>query len=156
MLPGFAFVAFGALASLKWIKCGQNEIAPCFLVTDECIQTTDEDSVRVNELLKHAVIVDFGSRMVMWKKRVKAYRDLSPTGNAEAAVRFVQSMLEWAHQVPGAVFILLPFDIEQEHDQSGFVTTIQQRLRAETAGAAPIRNLLDFKIQLPSEDSSGG
>jgi hypothetical protein len=154
MLPGVAFIAFGALASLKWIKCGQTEMAPCFLVTDECIQNTD-DSAQVNELLKHAVIVDFGSRLVMWKKRVKAYRDLSPTGNSEAAVRFVQSMLEWAHQVPGASLILLPFDIQQENDPNGFITTIQQRFRAETAGAEPIRSLSDVKVQVPADDSEG-
>eukprot|EP00980_Cylindrotheca_fusiformis_P008121 scaffold1727_cov133-Cylindrotheca_fusiformis.AAC.24 len=152
MIPGVAFVAFGALASLKWIKCGPSSVTPCLLVTDECIETTDDDLPQIRDLLQYVVIVDFGSRMARWKRQVKAYRDLSPTGNAEAAVRYVQSMLEWAHQVPDAVLILLPFDIHQESDPNGFVTAIEQRFRAETAGAEPIKSLLDYKVQVSTDD----
>ena len=152
VLPGIAFVAFSALASLKIFKCGPDEQAVCFQVTDACIQdaiallnhhATNENDKHNNDmeaLLKHAVVVDFGSRMKPLKQKVLAYRDLSPTGNAEAGVRFVQSVLEWAHQVPGAAVILLPMIVDNvvEDDETtssvtGFLTTIQQRFRAETA-----------------------
>ncbi|KAL3934809.1 MAG: hypothetical protein SGBAC_009551 [Bacillariaceae sp.] len=175
VVPGIAFVAFSALASLKLFKCGPDEPAVCFLLTESCIQdaiagladdnhsssnsiTSNEPTTNTEALLKHAVIVDFGSRMKTLKRRVKAYRDLSPTGNAEAAVRFVQSVLEWAHQVPGAAVILLPMIIidneissqeDEESSVSGFLTTIQQRFRAETAGAEPINDLSDLQITIP-------
>mmetsp|Transcript_32346 Transcript_32346/g.78647 ORF Transcript_32346/g.78647 Transcript_32346/m.78647 type:complete len:208 (+) Transcript_32346:125-748(+) len=166
MLPGIAFVAFSALASLKLFKCGPDEQAACFLLTEACIQDAiaalADDSSNTNKnteaLLKHAVVVDFGSRMKSLKRRVKAYRDLSPTGNAEAGVRFVQSVLEWAHQVPGAAVILLPMiDVldesgscqDEDSSVSGFLTTIQQRFRAETAGAEPIQDLSNLKITIP-------
>jgi len=147
MLPGIAFVAFSALASLKLFKCGPDEQAACFLLTEACIQDAiaalADDSSNTNKnteaLLKHAVVVDFGSRMKSLKRRVKAYRDLSPTGNAEAGVRFVQSVLEWAHQVPGAAVILLPMidvldesgSLDEDSSVSGFFdyhsTTISGR-----------------------------
>mmetsp|Transcript_32347 Transcript_32347/g.78648 ORF Transcript_32347/g.78648 Transcript_32347/m.78648 type:complete len:208 (+) Transcript_32347:125-748(+) len=165
MLPGIAFVAFSALASLKLFKCGPDEQAACFLLTEACIQDAiaalADDSSNTNKnteaLLKHAVVVDFGSRMKSLKRRVKAYRDLSPTGNAEAGVRFVQSVLEWAHQVPGAAVILLPMidvldesgSLDEDSSVSGFLTTIQQRFRAETAGAEPIQDLSNLKITIP-------
>ena len=38
VLPGIAFVAFSALASLKLFKCGPDDQAACFLLTDSCIE----------------------------------------------------------------------------------------------------------------------
>lgn len=174
VLPGIAFVAFSALASLKLFKCGPDDQAACFLLTDSCIEDaialldTSGSNNNMELLLKHAVVVDFGGRMVTLKRRVLAYRDLSPTGNAEAGVRFVQSVLEWAHQVPGAAVILLPNLVDEddsEEDNSsvtGFLTTIQQRFRAETAGAEPIDDLSKLKISIPlaeqlrNQEGAGG
>ncbi|CAJ1951894.1 unnamed protein product [Cylindrotheca closterium] len=162
VLPGIAFVAFSALASLKLFKCGPDEQPACFLLTEACIQDAiaalgngDDADHNTVALLKYAVVVDFGSRMKSLKRNVKAYRDLSPMGNAEAGVRFVQSVLEWAHQVPGAAVILLPLIAEncdstdEDSSVSGFLTTIQQRFRAETAGAEPIQDLSNLKVTIP-------
>ena len=168
VLPGIAFVAFSALASLKLFKCGPDEQPACFLLTDACIQDAiaavgdanhdgNHNANNAEALLKYAVVVDFGSRMKSLKRNVIAYRDLSPTGNPEAGVRFVQSVLEWAHQVPGAAVILLPLIVDNlensSHDEdssvSGFLTTIQQRFRAETAGAEPINDLSNLKVTIP-------
>lgn len=152
MLPGLAFVALSALAAKQWMsRCGQLPPPPCLLISDRCIESSNEQaSEKVDQVLKHAVIVDFGKRMIAWKDRVKCYRDLSPTSDAESAVRFINSLIEWAQQVPGAVLVFFPADIQDESNFSdGFVTTIQQRFRAETGGLKPVDNLLDISIEFP-------
>jgi hypothetical protein len=156
MIPGAAFVVFGAIAAGKWLsKCGAEPLPPCVQISDRCIKISNEQPAEdVDKILKHAVIVDFGQRMLAWKNRAKGYRDLSPTGDADSAVRFVNSLIEWAHSVPGVVLVFLPSDIIQDkgNNSDRFLTTIQQRFRAETGGAKPIQNLLDISIQFPNSE----
>lgn len=151
-MESIAVIGLAALAAGKWLNCGaQREEIPCYLLSQECIQSSPDDNEEMmDEILKHAVIIDFGKQMLHWKKKVKAYRDLSPLGIAKDACLFVNSLLEWAYQVPGACFILVPY-IKEE---SEFSTTLRQRFRAETRGADPILNLKEISIQLPSVQGS--
>ena len=59
-------------------------------------------------ILSRAVIVDYHGRLKQWKHLVCGYHDISPTGDAQIGCQYIQSTLEWAQQIPDALFIFVP------------------------------------------------
>jgi L-threonylcarbamoyladenylate synthase len=103
---------------------------PCFMISRSLIQsistralaastftsslcetstTIDEcDVLRINDVLKKAVIVDFGGTLSLWEHRCLAYRDLSPTGDSAEACTKLFDTLRWSERVPHANQVFVP------------------------------------------------
>jgi L-threonylcarbamoyladenylate synthase len=60
------------------------------------------------ELLSHSVVIDYGGRLVLWKERCLAYRDLSFTNDPAEACASLFETLRWAEQIPEAQRIIFP------------------------------------------------
>ena len=86
---------------------------PCFLYASDEEASGDGDDVNKSvmtavEAKESLVVIDFGGQLMAFKDELcKAYRDMSPTGDAREAARDLFGVLRWAEIIPGAKVVLV-------------------------------------------------
>ena len=103
---------------------------PSYLLSPQCISstTTAQDAV----LLRKAVVIDYGRRLVQWQGTAVAYRDLTPIGDSAQAAQAIFETLRWAEQVPQADCILFPDLTSMARDALSLA--VQDRLNRAASG----------------------
>jgi hypothetical protein len=119
---------------------------PSFLVSETCsARQLDTTTSRRGEpgltVLRQAVVIDFGRRLVAWKDVALAYRDLSPTGDSQRAAQTVFDTLRWAEQVDGAACILFP-QLPSTGGVDALTLAVKDRLTRAASGVV-IKQLQD-------------
>jgi L-threonylcarbamoyladenylate synthase len=103
---------------------------PSFLVTTECADATLNQNDM--DLLKAAVIIDFGGRLASWESNALAYRDLSAAGKSQEAAQSVFETLRWAEQVQGGAQVFFPH--LDENSEDALVLAVKDRLTRAASG----------------------
>ncbi|TDH69952.1 hypothetical protein CCR75_005176 [Bremia lactucae] len=71
-----------------------------------------------NENVSGWVVIDFHGKLVRLKNRVRAYLDLSPTGDVAEASQRIFDSLRWAENVQGVERVIITGVIMEPHEQA--------------------------------------
>jgi L-threonylcarbamoyladenylate synthase len=96
-----------------------------FLVSETCADTVDAG------VLRTAVVIDFGAKLLAWKDVAMAYKDLSATGSSTQAAQVLFDTLRWAESIPGAKQVLFP-DLAESDD--ALLLALKDRLTRAASG----------------------
>ena len=80
---------------------------PCFMISLEKQQSTSV-SDEERETLAKSVVIDYAGKLSHYKQYALAYRDLSPSGDAQRAAANVFETLRWTETVEGAIRVFVP------------------------------------------------
>lgn len=116
---------------------------PAALVTLTEVAGTDD--ARADAHLADCVVVDYGARLLPLADVARAYRDLSPTGDAAEAAAGLFSALRWAENVEGAKNVFVA-DLSGERNAPGLVAGVADRLYRAASG-----NAIDIPRAPPGE-----
>ena len=113
---------------------------PCYMISLDRQQSASEElSNDEKETLSKSVIVDYAGKMLRYKSYALAYRDLSPSGDAQRAAANVFETLRWTECVEGAVRVFVPdlsSEVENKSVREGeaLVLAVKDKLTRAASG----------------------
>lgn len=103
-------------------------------------QTTNKERLLLSEeeleIVKKAVVIDFGGRLKFLQEHALAYRDLSPTGDSDMAASKVFDTLRWSESIDGAQRVYFPeLNVSANDDNDdALVLAVKDRLTRAASG----------------------
>jgi L-threonylcarbamoyladenylate synthase len=95
----------------------------------------NEWSAREKEIVKTAVVIDFGGRLASLKDSALAYRDLSVDGNPSVAAAHVFDTLRWSELVQGAQRVYFPeINVGGKNEAEALALAVKDRLTRAASG----------------------
>lgn len=95
----------------------------------------NEWSAEEKNILKTAVVIDFGGRLVSMKEHALAYRDLSVDGNPHVAAANVFDTLRWSEMVQGAKRVYFPeIIVSSNNEAEALALAVKDRLTRAASG----------------------
>lgn len=113
---------------------------PCFMLSLHKQQSTSAElSNEEKEILVKSAIIDYAGRLSQYKKYALAYRDLSPSGDAQVAAANVFETLRWTESVEGAIRVFVPDLSSEKNDKNdceghALVLAVKDKLTRAASG----------------------
>ena len=104
-------------------------------------ETTNQERLILSkeelEIVKKAVVIDFGARLKFLQKHSLAYRDLSPNGDSDVAASKVFDTLRWSESIDGAERVYFPelnVTANDDDNDDALVLAVKDRLTRAASG----------------------
>eukprot|EP00804_Cyclotella_cryptica_P024096 CCRYP_007321-RA/>CCRYP_007321-RA protein AED:0.14 eAED:0.14 QI:0/-1/0/1/-1/1/1/0/443 len=111
---------------------------PCFMVSLARQQSSsDQLSNEEMKTLSRSVIIDYAAKLSHYQQYALAYRDLSPSGDAQRAAALVFETLRWSESVPDATRVFVPDmsgGISDEREVEALVLAVKDKLTRAASG----------------------
>jgi hypothetical protein len=111
---------------------------PCFMVSLARQQSSfDQLSNEELKTLSQSVIIDYAAKLLHYQQYALAYRDLSPSGDAQMAASLVFETLRWSENVKGATRVFVPDmsgEVSDEGEEEALVLAVKDKLTRAASG----------------------